>query len=155
MKRSIVVSFCFFLSLHHLMAQKPITMYKTFGNVRFEMDTLNLTMRQVSEILSVNSEALSEFKIARTNYNVAGIFGFTGSLLIAVPVVTAIAGGEPEWGLAAGGAALVLGSIPFSKAFKNRANSALDHYNSQLANSRRERPQLFFTGTSAVLRIKF
>ena len=88
-----------------------------------------LTMRQVGELLYDTPEAYNELKAARTNYSVAGAFGFAGGLLMAVPLISVIAGGDPEWALMAGGAALVATSIPFSKAFHRRSDRALDIYN--------------------------
>lgn len=137
------------------LAAQPITMYKTFGNVQFERDTLTLTFRQVSDLLSVNQKAFHQFRVAKTNYNAAAVLGVAGSVLIAVPIVTAIAGGEPEWILAGGGAALVLASIPFNRAFKIRAGAALDDYNSQQPKSRLSKPEFFFTGRGAGLRLRF
>lgn len=132
---------------------QEIKIYKTFGGVRFEMDTLTLSPKQVLEILKVEPLAYEEFKRAKLNYNVAGALGFTGGFLIAFPLGTAIAGGDPEWGLAAGGAVLILASIPFNNSFKDRAVNALDLYNKNHAS--RLKPTLFFSGTHARLLIRF
>jgi hypothetical protein len=152
--KKLILPFFLALGFCPLLAQ-PITMYKTFGNVRFEMDTLTLSFRQVSELLSINPKALQDFKTARTNYNVAGLLGFSGSLLVAIPVITAIAGGQPEWGFAAGGAALILSSIPFSRAFKIRATDALDNYNSQFPKARLQKPEVYFSGRGLGVRVRF
>lgn len=128
-------------------------MYKTFGGARFEKDTLVLSPKQVLEILKVEPVAYEEFKRAKANYNVAGVMGFSGAFLIGFPVVSAIAGGDPEWGFAAGGAALLLGSIHFNRVFKGRAFNALELYNSKLTT--RIQPTLHFYGTQARLVIRF
>lgn len=132
---------------------QEIKIYKTFGGVRFEMDTLVISPKQVLELLKVEPIAYQEFKRAKLNYNVAGVLGFTGGILIAIPLGTAIVGGEPEWGLAAGGAALLLASIPFNRAFKNRAVYALDLYNKNHAS--RIKPTFYFAGTHGRLLIRF
>jgi len=132
---------------------QQIKMYKTFGGARFEMDTLVLSPKQVLEILKVEPVAYEEFKRAKANYNVAGVMGFSGALLIAFPVITSIAGGDPEWAFAAGGAALILGSIHFNRTFKGRAFNALELYNSKLTT--RIQPTLHFYGTQARLVIRF
>jgi hypothetical protein len=139
----------------NLVHAQEITMYKTFGGVRFERDTVIISLRQVSEILSIEPQAAAEFKLARTNYSAAGVLGFAGGFLLAFPIGTAIAGGNPEWGLAAGGAVLILASLPFNKAFKARAGSALDKYNSRLPKARLIKPQFYFTGTGGTIRIRF
>ncbi len=132
---------------------QQIKMYKTFGGARFEMDTLVLSPKQVLEILKVEPAAYEEFKRAKINYNVAGVMGFSGAFLISLPVVSAIAGGDPEWGFAAGGAALILGSIHFNRVFKGRAFHALELYNNKLTS--RLQPSLHFYGTQARLVIRF
>ena len=133
---------------------QEITMYKTFGGVRFERDTLVLSTKQVLEILREKPLAFEEFKKARANYNIAGVLGFTGGLLICFPLGSALAGGNPEWGLAAGGAVLILGSIPFNRIFKARALNALDVYNGKETSSS-VKHKFYFGGTSARLVIKF
>jgi len=132
---------------------QEIKMYKTFGGVRFEMDTVSLSPKQVLEILKEEPLAYEEFKQAKVNYNVAGVLGFTGGVLIGIPIGTAIAGGDPEWGLAAGGAALILGSIHFNRVFKGRAFNALELYNKKYTS--RLKPTFHFYGTQARLMIRF
>lgn len=140
---------------------QQLSMYKSFGGVRFEYnrpaekDTVTVSTRQVSEILSVDPQAFAEFKVARTNATVAGILGFAGGFMIALPVGTAIAGGDPEWGFAAGGAACILASIPFSRAFYKRASSAVDNYNSRHGGSARLKPELQWKGTYLSLSFRF
>jgi hypothetical protein len=134
---------------------QQISMYRTFGGVRFEYnkeDTVVVSARQVAEILSIDPQVSAEFKLARTNSTVASIFGFAGGFLLAFPVGTAIAGGDPEWGLAAGGAACILASIPFSRAFYKRAASAIDNYNSKQGKTGFLQPELQWKGTGISLR---
>lgn len=147
-----LVLFFFFVTGSWCAYGQPIELYKSFGGARFQRDTLTLTLRQVSQIISIDQQAAAEFKIARTNYNVAGVLGFGGAVLLAVPVVSAISGGEPEWLVAGGGAAMILASIPFSKAFKNRASSALDGYNSRHEKTASNRVKVHFTGNGFVLK---
>jgi hypothetical protein len=130
-----------------------ITLVKTFGGAKFEMDTLTLSPRQVLEILKETPLAYEEFKLAKKNYSIAGVMGFSGAILAGVPLISAISGGDPEWGLAAGGAALILGSIPLSKAFQKRANNALDAYNKKF--SSRIKTNFYLTGTGFRLRFRF
>jgi len=144
----------FLLAIVGTTQAQEITMYKTFGGVRFERDSVALSTRQVMEILHENPKAFEEFKKAKANYNMAGVLGFTGGILIGFPLGTALVGGEPEWGLAAAGAVFILGSIPFNRIFKARALTALDIYNGKEITSR-IRPEFYFGGTNARLVIKF
>ena len=131
-------------------------MYRTFGGVGFEIDTVSYSPIQILRILNSNPQAYMEFKKAKSHYDVAGILGFAGVALIAVPLTTALFGGEPEWGLAAGGALLVGASIPLNISFKRHAINAIDTYNSGLSNSRTERSaHLFLTGTALGVAFKF
>lgn len=133
---------------------QEIKAFKTFGGVRFEMDTITLGLNQVLEIVKENPAAYAELKRAKTNYNTAGVLGFAGGILIGLPVGTAIAGGSPEWGLAAGGAALLLTSIHFTHAYRGRTLQALDIYNAKFKSSR-IRPEFQFYGRGARLILRF
>jgi hypothetical protein len=129
---------------------QPIQMHKTLGGAHFQRDTIYLSHRQVSEILSIDPQATQEFKLALKNYRVGGILGFTGAILLAIPVITAISGGEPEWAMAGGGAVLLGVSIPFSKGFKRHAQAALDGYNQR--QEHQSRAKLYFRGNGFTLK---
>ncbi|MBK5280059.1 MAG: hypothetical protein JJE09_14460 [Bacteroidia bacterium] len=144
----------FFIAFICSCVAQEITMYKTFGGVRFERDTLALSIKMVKEILRENPLAFEEFNKARVNYNVAGILGFAGGVLIGIPIGTAILGGNPEWAFAAGGTALVLASIQFNRIFKSRALHALDIFNEKVGSSR-IRPEFYFAGANVRLVINF
>jgi len=152
--RTILLPGIFFLMVSVSSFGQEITMYKTFGGVRFERDSAVLSVRQVMEILKQRPKAFEEFKKAKTSYNIAGVLGFAGGVLIGIPLGTALVGGEPEWALAAGGAVLILGSIPFNRIFKARALNALDIYNGKEITSR-IKPEFYLTGTGARVVIKF
>jgi hypothetical protein len=131
-----------------------ITLVKSFGGTRFEMDTLTLSPRQVLEIVGENQLAYDEFKRAKLNYSAAGVLGFTSVLLVAVPLVTVVAGGQPEWGLAAAGGVLVLATVPLTRAFQRHAQNALEEYNKKFEVSR-IKSNLYFTGTGVKLVFRF
>lgn len=138
-----------FLLFGKIIFAQEIKMYKSFGGVVFEMDTVTLSVKQVMTLLNArNAAAYQEFKKAKTNLDVSSVMGFAGGALIAFPVGTAVAGGDPEWGFAAGGVALILGSIPIYRSFRGRAIHALDIYS---GTSSRLKPTLHFNGTSVGL----
>jgi hypothetical protein len=136
----------------HAQDRTEIKMYKTFGGARFELDTLVLSPKQVLQILKVEPLAYEKFKRAKANYNAAGVLGFVGGILVFVPIGTAIAGGNPEWGLAAGGAVLVLGSLTLTRIFRSHAFEAIELYNGKTA---RIKPEFQFYGTGARLVMRF
>jgi hypothetical protein len=130
-----------------------ITMKKTVGGVSFETDTLILSSRQVLEILENEPLPHEEFRRARRSYAAASILGFTGGLMIALPVVSAVVGSAPQWGWAAGGALLILTSIPLVKEFTLHAQRALDAHNKQF--STRVISNVYFSGTGLRLTLRF
>ncbi len=134
---------------------QQINMYKTFGGVRFERDSLIISIKQVHSLLEEEPEAYRHFKVARTNASVASVLGFAGGLLIGIPVGTAIAGGDPEWGMALGGAALIGISIPFNKAFQRHAESALSLYNQKHTTRIRQKTELYWAGNGVGIRLRF
>jgi len=153
MKKLVLLSL-FSIYFYQISVAQEIKAYKTFGGVRFEMDTVTLSLKQVLEIVKVNPKAYAELKRAKVNYSAAGVLGFAGGVLIAFPLGTALAGGNPEWGLAAGGAGLILASIPFTTAFRGHTMQALDLYNNKDQTSR-IKPEFLFYGSGARLIIRF
>lgn len=121
-----------FIALAHSVSAQQIQAYRTFGGMRFEMDTLTLTHRQVSQLLTVDPLASQEFSHARKLNALSGVLGFSGAMLVTIPVVSAILGGDPEWALAAGGAVLLAGSIPLNWAYQRRAAGAIESYNNRV-----------------------
>jgi len=128
---------------------QEITVHRAFGGMRFEMDTLTLTHRQVSELLYVNPAASTEFRSARTLNTVSAVLGFSGAVLIAIPVVNAILGGDSQWGMAVAGGALIVGSIPLSVSYKRKAEHAIETYNSGL----KVRGRLYLKGAGIGVRL--
>lgn len=153
MKKLVLLVFLV-LCLSQINFAQEIKAYKTFGGVRFEMDTVTLGLNQVLAIVKENPDAFAELKRAKRNYSAAGVCGFAGAILIIVPIGTALAGGSPEWALAAGGAALLVASIPLTRSFRGHTMDALDLYNAKYKMSR-VKPKFQFYGTGARLRIRF
>jgi hypothetical protein len=129
-----------------------IKIYKTFGGARFEMDTLVLSPKQVLQVLKIEPLAYEKFKRAKANYDVAGALGFAGGLLVGFPIGTAIAGGNPEWGMAIAGGVLIVGSFSLNSVFRSHAFEAIELYNGKTA---RIKPQFQFYGTGARLVVRF
>lgn len=150
--RLLLILFLFAAS-HACGQSKSITLYKTFGGVRFERDSLILSPKQVQYILEEDAMALSLFKKARTNSATASVLGFAGGVLVGIPVGTALLGGDPEWGLALGGAALIGVSIPFNRLFLKQAQQAIDRHNQQIG-AAKLKPELFWAGSQAGIRLR-
>jgi hypothetical protein len=154
--RQLILLIFFFSFLSNSYAQKKLSVYKTFGGVVYEMDSLTVSPKQVKMLLKQNPEAYAEFKVAKRKASISSILGFTGGLLIGLPLGEAIAGSNPEWIYAGGGALLLVGSIPFSISFRGHAMNAIDLYNSHLPTSSvKIKPSLYFCGTGVSLVIRF
>lgn len=150
--KSITLIFFFFV-LNCAVAQ-TINMYKTFGGIHYTQSDSLLTENQVKMILLKDSKpGYDEFKSAKKFSTLSAVSGFTGGALILIPIATAALGGEPEWGLAAGGAALLIASVPLNRIYKARALNALDIYNARY--SGRIKTRLFFTGSVAGVVVRF
>jgi hypothetical protein len=138
--------------------QERLVMYPSFGAVHFEYekDTVayQVTPKQVTQILFDHPEALREFKTARTHSTLAGISGFIGMGLILFPTATAALGGDPEWGMAAGGAAMIVASIPLSRSYRRKARHAIELFNRKHS-AFLPRPYLQFRGNGASLILRF
>jgi len=155
----VLTTICAILALLTLQsqAQRKLTMYKTFGGVIYELnDSVQLSIKQTASILFQNQHAYQEFGKARTYATVSSILGFSGAAMVAVPVATVAFGEKSDWGLAGGGAVLLLGSILVNQAYKAKALDALDIYNETLPKKTSGiQPRFYFYGTGATLVIKF
>lgn len=135
-------------------AQEKLLLYPTFGGAHFEYEkdtaVYQVTPKQVSQILFDYPQAHAEFKRARRNSTWSGILGFAGAGLIILPTATAAVGGDPEWALAAAGAALVGVSIPLSRSYRKKAQHAFDLFNERHA-SIPPRSRFYVTATGMKL----
>lgn len=89
-------------------------MKKNFWGAKLYADDQLKRPAEIREIMRFDPEAYEEFKKAKKNLGGA-------SVLIDWPVGSAIGGGDPQWGLAAGGAALTLLSVPLATGFNRHA----------------------------------
>lgn len=160
MKSSLLLFLLTCFGSHACIAQafEQITMHKGFGSTRFEYTkdtvTFSVSPKEVLQIMGDDPLAYEEFWKAKKNYSVAGLMGFTGAALVTIPIASAIAGGNPEWSFAAGGVALMIGSIHFSKAFNRHAQSAVNTFNKRHT-AFRPRAGYLFSGLDLKLILKF
>ena len=137
---------------------ESLTMVPRLGGAHFEYrkDTsiFDVSHREVLDIMFKDQQAYDLFRKARNQSRVAGLMGFTGVGMVVVPLFTAATGGEPEWGLAAGGTALIVASIPFQRAFRRNAQEAVDAFNKRHT-AFKPRVDYYVAGLGARLVIRF
>ncbi|MEQ1747702.1 MAG: hypothetical protein ABMA02_19900, partial [Saprospiraceae bacterium] len=125
-----------------------IEVKKAFGTV-FRYKGKNLSPKQLHEMVASIPEANKAMEAARSNFTTANVFGFIGGFLVGWPLGTAIAGGDPEWGLAGIGAGFIVLSIPFSSAYTKHAKHAVNLYNSGPGYTGLPEPELHIGMTSS------
>ena len=133
---------------------QQLYMQRNLGGARYFTDSLNVSSRQVLDLMRENTAAYNEFREANRKSGFASVLGVAGSILIAVPVVTTAIGGKPEWIMAAAGGALVFCSIPLTRSSNRHAANALETYNMKYQTSRLQ-PRLYLGATGARLLIRF
>ena len=111
----------------------PIEIQQRLGKVYLQNGRL-LPAKELHSILSSNEKAAVEVEQAKKNLAPLYLFSIAGGFLIGWPIGTAIGGGDPQWGLAAIGAGLVLLAIPFQVGYNKHIATAVRIYDSQLDN---------------------
>jgi len=131
MKALSLLSF-FLLLILTAQAQRDSLTYLqgAFGGATFYQNGIELRPRDLVNLTSGNPEAYAYMKRAKTNSDWSQVLGAIGGFMIGWPLGTAIAGGDPEWGLAAGGVGVLLLSIPLTSGFKKNAIKGAEIYNS-------------------------
>lgn len=112
-----------------------IVIEKVFGGYQFSQNEKILDFSQLSEKVKPNEFAFNEIKAVKSKTILATIIGGAGGFLVGYPLGTALAGGEPNWTMAAIGAGLIVVTIPIGQKANKQAKNAVEIYNSGLKNS--------------------
>jgi hypothetical protein len=155
MKSLLMVVLCM-IFFSQLSAQNNGDLILGKGGKIFQGGTV-LKPKEVLRLMEPNPQAYATFERAKANYTASLILGTAGGALVGWPLGTALGGGDPQWGLAAGGAALILIALPLDAAFKKNARIAIDLYNTDKGKTARQfKPQMHFgmqrTGVGMSLR---
>jgi hypothetical protein len=103
------------------------------GGQAFYMGDYQLDKEGLKHVISKNGQAYEVLKKGLSQNTWAGILGGAGGFLIGYPLGAALAGAEnPGWGLLAGGAGLVVLSIPIANSAKKNVTKAVRMYNHSL-----------------------
>lgn len=134
---------------------QDMRMEKNFWGTKLYHGDRQVRPREMLELMKPNDAAYAEFKKAKSNNDMAQVLGFAGGALIGWPIGTAIGGGDPQWGLAAGGAALILLAIPLGNGFNKHAANAIEIYNGDQGSARNVSFNIVPYGTGVKLVLRF
>lgn len=131
-------------------------MTRGFGGVQYSIDTIELSSKQVLNVIKINPVAYQGFKSSRVKGTLSSVLGFGGGFLVALPIASMINGGKPQWGWVALGAAMIGVAIPIDIAQKRQANMAIDLYNNgEQPKAQRVRADLIFSSGGAGVLVRF
>lgn len=122
-----------FISL--TVSSQEIETKKIWGGYKFMQNGKNLNLKKMEKIMQDNNEALELIQSAKSNQTWGTILGVSGGFLVGLPLGSAIGGGDPQWALAGAGAALIVASIPITKAFYKKTTKAVELYNAGVSSS--------------------
>lgn len=148
MKRIVLLTTLMLVCISCCLAQR-IESTKNFGGYWYSQNGTRLNMNELVNLMEPDSEAYDLMRSARSNSTISQIISIPAGALIGWPLGSAIGGGDPQWGLAAAGAGLLVLAIPISSAGNRKAQEAIALYNGSLSYSySRRRPTIAFISTS-------
>jgi hypothetical protein len=100
--------------------------------VQFRQNGKTLSPRKMLEIMKVDNAAYGEMVVAKSKYDLSLLFGIPGGFLIGWPIGILIAGGIPNWKLAAAGVILTAISIKCTLSYNRHARTAVGYFNEGL-----------------------
>ena len=121
-------------------AQKQATVNDTlqfkrvFGGYKILLHNKALKNRDVKDLMQAYPPAFKAFRTTRFYNTSATLLGIAGGVLIAIPIGTAIAGGDANWNLAYAGGAMVAVTIPLGIFGRKKALKSVKRYNEYLIN---------------------
>ena len=99
---------------------------------KFMQHNKALTPGNLLQITKLNPEAYKVMHLAKSNDDLAKIFGFAGGFMIGWPIGSLIGGREPNWTMAIIGAGMIAISFPFIDGYNRHARKAVEIYNDWL-----------------------
>jgi hypothetical protein len=120
-----------------------IVLTKVHG-AKFMQRGKNLTPGNLLQITKLNPEAYKVMHLAKSNDDIAKIFGYAGGFMIGWPIGSLIGGREPNWTMAILGAGMIVFSIPFIDRYNRNARKAVEIYNDGLKQTARNNIEFRF-----------
>ena len=96
---------------------------------------VRLTPTKLKSLALQIPAAKEEYKKAEVNYYIAYVLSTAGGALIGYPVGTKLAGGNPNWNIAAAGAVILVPAVFFAVDYNKRAKRAVRIINDELKQS--------------------
>jgi len=127
-------------------ATDSIQVTKRFLGYTYEQNGMRLNINDMYRIMRKNPTAYEYIKKARFNHTMTTALGGIGGFMIGFPVGVALAGGDPEWLMAAIGGGVILIAIPVGNAASVNTRNAVREFNAGLHDAafHPRKPQLNF-----------
>lgn len=138
---------CALVGTNHLLAQaaadslsgsNEITYSNYGGKIEFRQSGKDLDRRELFEVLNEDYESAEYVGKYKTKNAISTPLGFLGGGLIGYPLGQLIAGGDPVWALAIGGAGFLALGLPLSISANKDLKRGVEVYNSNLKTSARK-----------------
>lgn len=132
MDKYVVVFVCFTLAqVLNAQPQDTIEIQQSFfGKKYYYNDNPIKKIFEFESVISSNDSAMIHYKKAKTFYWISQVLGAVGGFMIGFPIGYAITGNDAPWGLAAIGAGVMGSGLPFTFAFNNKMQKAVEAFNS-------------------------
>ncbi|MGB0850402.1 MAG: hypothetical protein ACPGTP_04095 [Bacteroidia bacterium] len=123
----------------------------------YRLDGKILNSKKLLELTESNPIAYKHMRKAKQNENLAVLFGGVGGFIFGYSLGTAASGGELNKAQLAAGAGLIIGSIPFGRAYDKNAQKAISIYNEGQSNeaNRHSKLNLSFSPYGLNMRLIF
>ncbi len=130
----IMLMICMSTNLFSQTVANSVLTKKVLSDYQFhEGDKLKLN--QLAYTMKHEVPDYQQVKPAKSTSTFALILSSVGGFLVGWPIGTAIAGGDPNWTLAAIGAGLIVISIPFYQSAKSKARQGINTSDGELQTS--------------------
>ena len=99
-----------------------------FEKGRFFINNERSNLNDFVDAMQSNEEAYKLALKGKSGYSTGNVLGFIGGFMIGWPIGAAIGGGDPNWAIAGGGAAVLVIAIPVMSSASKKLKEAVDIY---------------------------
>ncbi|WP_370086656.1 hypothetical protein [Ekhidna sp.] len=122
--KHLITALLLLFSLQIFSQQQDLKIEKGRFYINDEVTSLNNFVNAMQS----NEEAYKLALKGKSGYSTGNVLGFIGGFMIGWPIGTAIGGGDPNWAIAGGGAAVLVIAIPVMSSASKKLKEAVDIY---------------------------